>query len=639
MKHKEEAQLEREAFLEDERSGLLQQRLVDERTGACVFPVDAISIMAHYVALLRTDEFCASKPYYEIVDNGLDYGQLRFQANLKLPANSSLTVVAGPSARSKKAAKRLAAFEAVRQLRDCGELNEHLAPKPGPKVFPDQTAALHYNLKGIGKVVDGVTPKNMHSFQPKLPPVFDAPGILEHGDKPTEVYYTTLRFPGKDDAGNAFQPLALVTRTPLPTDGLAKVVFANCHDQSICELPQLAPARRLELNGQQLRRARTYTLNLLALISSRLFEEAAMLYLLLPMDKDVNDIDWRSIEETSEREIRKVPLQPEVDWAVNRLLLDHSRVGSGARAFRAVKVDTTKTPLDVKPGSEDKDGTAMTYWDEAIARKARQETHSAPNELTLQEGQPLLETTRLTQRLDNFLIPLQRRNKASSKEIHYLIPQLTLQHSIGASVFESARMVPSYLAGLEHALNARDLNERMFEGRLDPTSTVIALTAPGAFRPFNNQRLEFLGDVFLKAISCAYVFALSDARTEGFLHLDARAILANSSLVEKTKDFELGTLLCTKSFTRRNWCPPLLEASNREPIDPDERLNHLSPKMIADIVESLIGAAVSTPRDAGDDALWLNVDLGLFACVKLGILPAHIDSISAIARCVRGASS
>ncbi|PWN27319.1 hypothetical protein BDZ90DRAFT_279680 [Jaminaea rosea] len=625
----DEARLEREAFLHDERSGLLQQRLVIESTGACVFPIDTVAILAHYVALLRTDEFCATRPHYEMQDNGCQHG-LRFKAKLHLPANSPLTLIEGPLTRSKKAARRLAAFEAVHQLHQLSELDDHLAPKQRPKTFPEVTAALHYNLKGIGEIVDGVTPKNTLSFAPKLPPVFDTPGIKVEAS--VDVYRSELDFPGVDDAGEAFHPLALITKSALPCSEMAPITFASYQGQPSCELPILGQAQSMRLGEQQLLHARIYTLRLLALISSRLLEGKEMPYLILPLDKETREIDWQAIDAASEGSaISKVPRHPEEHWVLDKLVLDSPRVGSGARAFRALKVDHDKTPLSKIPGREGEEGAATTYWDDAVARKMRQENVDADN-MSPSDDQPLIEAVRLAQRLDNYLVPMQRRAKSTTASPDYLIPQLTWQHSITASVFESARMVPSYLAGLEHALNARELNEHLFSLRLDPTQTSTALTAPSAGLPYNNQRLEFLGDVFLKAISCAYVFARSDKRLEGHLHLDAREVLSNSSLVEKTKDFQLGTVLCTRSFTRRNWCPPLLEATNREPIDPTERLNHVSPKMLADIVESLIGAAVSTTSGTSEDGLWLNVDLGLFACVRLGILPSEIKSIDDIAK-------
>lgn len=59
-------------------------------------------------------------------------------------------------------------------------------------------------------------------------------------------------------------------------------------------------------------------------------------------------------------------------------------------------------------------------------------------------------------------------------------------------------MLPSLLTELDQLLLVSELNIRVFNGRLDPALVRIALTTPSACLDEDYQRLELLGDGFLK---------------------------------------------------------------------------------------------------------------------------------------------
>lgn len=113
-----------------------------------------------------------------------------------------------------------------------------------------------------------------------------------------------------------------------------------------------------------------------------------------------------------------------------------------------------------------------------------------------------------------------KRSKMTSKDRSFLILQFHFVHCIRASVYESARLVPSVMTRLQQLLLAKELNENLFAGAVDEEQILAALTAPVARPATSYERLEYLGDKFLKAITDAYAFAKSDERMEGFLHLD-----------------------------------------------------------------------------------------------------------------------
>jgi dsRNA-specific ribonuclease len=250
----------------------------------------------------------------------------------------------------------------------------------------------------------------------------------------------------------------------------------------------------------------------------------------------------------------------------------------------------------------------------------------------------MLAVRRLPRRLENFLTTAYKKGRQHRGDNSFLIPELTWVHSFGASIYESALLLPSILCRLSQVLIAKDLNDRVFRGALDTYQTVIAMTGPTAQHPVHYQRHEYLGDALLKSHVSAYVFAISDQRVEGQLHLHRREIVSNINLIEKTKHLNLGTMLYTRSFTRRNWTPPLCRIKGRT-VHTGDIVQHISPKMVADVVESVIGAAVLTsdrPLLRSSQVsyigtpLCMNVDLGLQAIVDFGLLPPHCNTFEKV---------
>ncbi|THC99179.1 hypothetical protein EYZ11_001354 [Aspergillus tanneri] len=116
---------------------------------------------------------------------------------------------------------------------------------------------------------------------------------------------------------------------------------------------------------------------------------------------------------------------------------------------------------------------------------------------------------------------------------------------------------------------------------------ITAITTPSAQAVTNYQRYEFLGDSVLKfTVSCQLFFQHPNWH-EGYLSQGRDDIVQNPRLARAALDLGLDSFIISKQFSPRKWSAPLIS----EKITQVASRRTMSTKVLADIVESLIGAA------------------------------------------------
>ncbi|KAF7586490.1 Dicer-like protein 2 [Aspergillus hancockii] len=116
---------------------------------------------------------------------------------------------------------------------------------------------------------------------------------------------------------------------------------------------------------------------------------------------------------------------------------------------------------------------------------------------------------------------------------------------------------------------------------------ITAITAPVALAVTDYQRYEFLGDSILKFIVSCQLFFQHLNWPEGYLTEARGAIVQNPRLTRAAIDAELDAFIMTKRLTPRKWTAPLISKS----LAVTSAKRQLSSKVLADVVEALIGAA------------------------------------------------
>lgn len=167
-----------------------------------------------------------------------------------------------------------------------------------------------------------------------------------------------------------------------------------------------------------------------------------------------------------------------------------------------------------------------------------------------------------------------------------IVDNLPIRFSIFALLFPSIlHKIGLYL--MTETLRTSQLKPVSFESEHVPL-LVRALTSSSTDDE-DYQRLEFLGDCVLKFISSVHLMAAYLTWPESFLTGKKGKIVSNGFLARATLAAGLDKYMITKRFTGLKWKPRYAGdiLSDSEPAEKIQR----SSKVIADIIESLIGAS------------------------------------------------
>lgn len=112
----------------------------------------------------------------------------------------------------------------------------------------------------------------------------------------------------------------------------------------------------------------------------------------------------------------------------------------------------------------------------------------------------------------------------------------------------------------------------------------------------NYERLEFLGDCFLKMATTISIFTLAPDKSEFEYHVERMLLLCNQNLCNNALEVKLEEYIRSMAFNRRTWYPEGLTLKRGKRTNSDGR-HMLADKSIADVCEAIIGAAYLTTRD------------------------------------------
>jgi endoribonuclease Dicer len=115
----------------------------------------------------------------------------------------------------------------------------------------------------------------------------------------------------------------------------------------------------------------------------------------------------------------------------------------------------------------------------------------------------------------------------------------------------------------------------------------------------NYERLEFLGDCFLKMATTISIFTLIPDKGEFEYHVERMLLICNKNLFNNALTVDLQEYIRSKSFNRRTWYPEglTLKKGKRTVTKP---VHVLADKSIADVCEAVIGAAYLTTEGVDD---------------------------------------
>ncbi|KAJ5982483.1 hypothetical protein N7451_012583 [Penicillium sp. IBT 35674x] len=191
-----------------------------------------------------------------------------------------------------------------------------------------------------------------------------------------------------------------------------------------------------------------------------------------------------------------------------------------------------------------------------------------------------------------------RRNLLQNAAVGTAMPKIYVMPAssctvdwLPASKALSGLLIPALLDRLEATLVTKRLNDTILRdvGFQDLSHILTAITAPVAQAVTNYQRYEFFGDSILKFTVSYQLFFTQPRWHEGYLSESRDKLVSNKRLARAALDTGLDSFIIIKRYTPHKWDAPLV--SQKSTVSLSERKRQLSSKVMADVIEALIGAA------------------------------------------------
>lgn len=208
----------------------------------------------------------------------------------------------------------------------------------------------------------------------------------------------------------------------------------------------------------------------------------------------------------------------------------------------------------------------------------------------IKPNQPIIEAVRITRRRD-FLHP--EANQAASESTVLLLPEFCTLEKIPWRFSQLGLFLPGIIRRIEISLIASNLQRTLLApvGINDLSLIVISLCASAAREAIDYQRFEFLGDSVLKFLTSVNLVDEHPLWHEGYLARKKDQLVSNARLAKAAQDKKLSRWIITQIFTGVKWAPYYIQGGEEQPQEETTKSKELSTKILADVVESLIGAA------------------------------------------------
>jgi len=202
---------------------------------------------------------------------------------------------------------------------------------------------------------------------------------------------------------------------------------------------------------------------------------------------------------------------------------------------------------------------------------------------------------------DNTTLPTGQRTK-----IRLIHPRFCKADILPPNLGRLSLLLPSVLREIEQTIISRDIQRHLYASerlRSVPLLDIrTAITTPLTGDLYDYQRVETLGDCVLKFLTSVQLMAMHPEWHEGFLTMVKDHVVSNFNLANENKKNNLAKWIIRDRMVARKWRPRLTEPIEAPPPKPtkegepkkEDEAPVLSTKVLADVVESLIGAAHQT---------------------------------------------
>ncbi|KAI1134348.1 hypothetical protein F5Y05DRAFT_398412 [Hypoxylon sp. FL0543] len=585
-------------------------------TGAKLTYKSSLVILANFVSTLPRPLDAIYTPDYIVRSVGRE-----FECEVLLPDTSPIKSAIGRRATNKQVAKCSAAFEICLQLKKKKYLDDYLQSTFTKKLPSMRNAHLAISSKK----------RSEYPMRTK-PEIWDSRGI------PERLFVTVLKMKSPEALGRPSRPLAILTRYPLPH--IAKFpLFFGPQRTSDVECVSLPSA--METTFEEIEQVTLFTLRIFDDVFSKEYrsEPEKMPYFLAPLihthhfdfSSATDDIraviDWDCLT-MLQNAARYLDLENQPDeFFKERFVIDPH---DGSRKFYTVQRRKDLKPTDPQlPGLPKRQGgkkgertAPKDIWNFSISLWSR-----ARAKLTVRDDLPVIEADYIPLRR-NLLDELDRPEVARTKcylvfetlklsvlpvdivVMAYNLPAIIYRLETGIIVLEACKSLSLSIRpdlALEAMTKDSDNTEELSEEQVNVQRGMGK----------NYERLEFLGDSFLKMSTTIALFSQIPDSNEFQYHVDRMLLICNKNLFNNALDLKLEESIRSKGFNRRIWYPDgleLLRGKQNTSIlgrkGVGKGVHTLADKSIADVCEALIGASYLTTYEQG------SFDLAIQAVTK-----------------------
>ncbi|PLW56381.1 hypothetical protein PCANC_03446 [Puccinia coronata f. sp. avenae] len=543
-------------------------RLADGRDSILTYNA-ATSLLNDVCQLVPLDEFLpAAAPDYTMMCLGES-----FQCEVTLPPMAALDpsrrTFIGLEMPTKKDAKRSAAFEACKVLRELGVLNEHFLPEREDKSGPPRDAdGRELETTPLSDQVEAIVPNVYGDYRTSV-----------------EIWLHPLSFPDDSSAGHSTIGFLCGRQLRIP-EGL------ELYDHSLVDsrpLPIKIGQSRL-MNwanndaSSNLKRLENFTLAVVQAAVNRKPYSGKLYFLVAPLLEDTCEIDWSLVD---------APLLPLSDTAD---ALRHSYIVVPMRNLSHRIFDRCESSGNLSvtsPTSSVPATPSMRDFCKKIA-KFRSLGHfykvvyDLPDE-HLQGGGELVYLETTFQVSNN----LSKSESQSGQPYRLLLPlSICKQTRIPRSLWKVFSYLPSLTRLLHDGLQTTFLFKRLEL----PTSAALlgieALTPPGVGVPWDYQTLETVGDAFLKLATSVHIYLSHLRKGEGDMsHVRSKSV-DNAYLRRKAVQAHLPGFILSQRFRVDRFRDA--QSEDGKELANGNFSRKIPRRVLSDVVEALLGVGFLT---------------------------------------------
>ena len=419
--------------------------------------------------------------------------------------------------------------------------------------------------------------KKAHSYNMKI-----KPSLWEktRGSLPSKLYLTVFSLENPENLGRSCQPLALLTRTRLPsTPPFPLHLQVGKVSQLLCT----SISTSLDVGSTTLAELTKFTLRIYYDIFNKKFEtnDSQMSYWLAPIVKTWEDsrnyslpsklIDWAVLARVWKYEDTPWTVDTPNNEIIDRYLVDR---WTGANRFYSLEIKP-----DLKPSDPVPEGTAKAkYMDSIISYTTSHLYKNSRSKVKWEDDQPVILAHKILHRL-NLLDEITEKEKGVNTTA-YLCPQplkisavscngclslkqVLIEFQLPTTVVAMAYLFPPIISRIESYLIALEACD-LLDLAVQPALALEALTKDSDNTEEhrseqihfqrgmgkNYERLEFIGDCFLKMATSISVFCKSPEENEYDYHVKRMLMICNKNLFNTATFLKLQEYIRSVGFSR-----------------------------------------------------------------------------------------